>query len=257
MNEYNLGTGPGGLGINPDDSRMNQRDIALSRIDQLLNTNLVARAQFAVLHMPDGSTREGSIMSGAKGDSPNDLMEQSDQNGATTQDELRDNRKDQIGMYDPEFMRQLSRLQLIDSIAFQIDRNTGNYFIQRDEKGKLVSFTGIDNDYSFGTNTDIHWRKQEMLGISRYVDKELAEVIIALDPSLLQPILSDLLPQDEIEAAITRLQELQAELQKDYMNLLEPDEWTAHAQDLVDEKKSYFYNLDYKVHDVRGVPLRH
>ncbi|MBZ0288924.1 MAG: hypothetical protein K8I30_15005, partial [Anaerolineae bacterium] len=243
MNEYYIATSSTGLGIDAEDSRMNQRDIAMSRLDQLLGTHLIARAQFAVVHMPDGSTREGSIMAGAKGMSPNDYVEEANEKGGSSPDEVVSNRQEALGVNDPDLMRQLSRLQLIDIIASQVDRNIGNYFILRDKDGKLMGITGIDNDFAFGTGTDPNKRQQEMPGISRYVDKELAETIIALDPSLLEAVLSDLLPQREIDATIARLTKLQAELQSDLTNLLEPDEWTAHAQDILNEKKSYYYNL--------------
>jgi hypothetical protein len=251
INEYFLGTGEGSLGIDANDARMNNRDIAMSRLDQLLGTNLIARAQFAVVHMPDGSTRTGSLMEGAKGHSPNETVSAVNKRGGSTE-EIIENRKEAMGIDDPELMRQLSRLQLIDLIAFQIDRNTGNYFIQRDRNGRLVGITGIDNDFAFGTNyTDPDTQMQQLPGISRYVDKELAQTIIALDPSLLEPLLSDLLPKREIDAAITRLKKLQTELQSNLTHLLEPDEWTAHAQDILNEKKSYYYGLHDKVTDRR------
>jgi hypothetical protein len=251
-NEYYLGTGEGSLGIDPNDARMNNRDIAMSRLDQLLGTNLIARAQFAVVHMPNGTDREGSIMAEAKGHSPNEIVSDVNKLGGSSKEEIIENRKEAMGMDDPELMRQLSRLQLIDLIAFQVDRNTGNYFIQRDRSGKLTGITGIDNDFAFGTNyTDPDKQMQQLPGISRYVDKELAQTIIALDPSLLEAILSDLLPKREIDAAIARLKKLQAELQSHLTHLLEPDEWSAHAQDIVNEKKSYYYNLYDKVTDKR------
>jgi hypothetical protein len=256
MNEYFLGTGEGSLGIDAKDARMNNRDIAMSRLDQLLGTNLIARAQFAVVHMPDGSTREGSIMAEAKGKSPNDYIAEANEQGGSSPQEIVRNRSEAIGLDDPELMRQLSRLQLIDLIAFQIDRNIGNYFIQRDKNGKLIGITGIDNDFAFGTNysnPDTHM--QQLPGISRYVDKELAQTIIALDPSLLEAILSDLLPKREVDAAIARLKKLQAELQSHLTHLLEPSEWTAHAQDILNEKKSYYYGLDDKMKDKRSVDM--
>ena len=255
MNEYYIGTSSTGLGIDAEDARMNNRDVAMSRLDQLLGTHLIARAQFAVVHMPDGSTREGSIMAGANGMSPNDYIEEGNEKGGSSKQEIVDNRVGAIGLNDPDLMRQLSRLQLIDIIASQVDRNLGNYFILRDKDNKLMGITGIDNDFAFGTGTDPNRKQQEMPGISRYVDKELAQVIIALDPSLLEAILSDLLPQREIDATIARLTQLQTALQSDLTNLLEPDEWTAHAQDILNEKKSYYYNLEWKMKDTRSVDL--
>jgi hypothetical protein len=249
-NEFDLGVQA--LGLNPEDSRMNNRDIALSRLDQLLNTKLIARAQFAVVHLPDGSKREGTIMEEAKGFTPNAYKKESDKKGFTEKEDIIRNRKNDIGFNDPELMRQLSRLQLLDVLAFQIDRNPGNYYIQRDREGKLIGITGIDNDLSFGMNTDPDKKETELPGMSRYVDKELAQAIIALDPTLLETILGDLLPQREIQAAITRLKNLQAELQSDLTVLLEPEEWTAHAEDILNEKRSYYYNLNNKLVDTRS-----
>lgn len=243
MNEYNLGVDA--LGINPEDARMSQRDIAMSRLDQLLGTHIIARAQFAIVHMEDGGTREGSIMAAAEGYSPKQVIDkETDLSGQ----ERKQARGEEIGMGDPMLMQQLSRLQMIDLIAGQVDRNVGNYFIKRDENDNIVGITGIDNDMAFGTKiTDFSERVQEMVGVSRYVDKEVAEAIIALDPTLVEAILSDLLPEDEIQTTLTRLQNLQMELSSELTNLLEPHEWVGYAQHLLNENKSYYASLNNKL----------
>lgn len=254
MNEYYIGVSS--LGINPDDARMNKRDIAMSRLDQLFNTQLIARAQMAVVNFEDGSKLEGTIMADAGGGgaySPKDILGEGTDGGFANKQELMDHRQAGIGMDDPELMRQLSRLYLLDLIASQVDRNTGNYFIHRGADGELLSITGIDNDFAFGTKETADITTQELNGISRYVDKELATTIISLDANILEPILSDLLPPNEVQAAIKRMQDLQSELKKDETNLLEPDEWLAHRDAILDEGKDYYSTLGSKIRDARGV----
>lgn len=243
-NEYDLGVDE--LGINPDDARMSNRDVAMSRLDQLFDTKLIARTQFATLNMEDGSKVEGTIMENAGGEgstAPNEVLEEGLDKGFDNKDELVEHRHAKLGTGDPELMRQLSRLYLIDLIANQIDRNKGNYFIKRDTEGNLLAITGIDNDFAFGTGETADINTQELNGISRYVDKEMAEMIMSLDASILDPVLSDLLPEVEVQAAIKRLEDLQRLLAEDETNLLEPDEWLEHKDAILDEGKDYYSSL--------------
>lgn len=244
MNEYNLGIDE--LGINPDDARMSNRDVAMARLDQLFDTKLIARTQFATLNMEDGSKVEGTIMENAGGEgstSPKEVLGEGKDKGFSNKDELVGHRQAKLGTDDPELMRQLSRLYLIDLIANQVDRNKGNYFIKRDTEGNLLAITGIDNDFAFGTGETADIKSQELRGVSRYVDKEMAEMIMNLDASILEPVLSDLLPEVEVQAAIKRLEDLQRLLGEDETNLLEPDEWLEHKDAIVDENKDYFSSL--------------
>lgn len=234
------------VGIDATNARMAKRDVAMHRLDQLLGGNVIARAELAVLHTGDGK-KEGSLMEDAtkKGKVAFDVAKGGSHDTGSEKGSL-----DSVNLQDPELMRQLSRLQLIDLLAFQVDRNTKNYYIQTSPTGKVLGIVGIDNDFSLGTNIDIEGENQELPGISRYVDKELAEAILAVDVDMLKALMSDLLSEKEVNAMIERLRKLQAFLKplQDKDELLKPEQWTeAIARNLMDEKipgkevtKSYY-----------------
>jgi hypothetical protein len=110
----------------------------------------------------------------------------------------------------------------------------------------VLGVTGIDNDYSLGTNTEINRWNQELPGMSRFVDEEIANSILNLDPELLSMAMADLLSEQELSALLERLNKLKQFLQplKDTGKLLKPNEWTtAIAQGLLDEDKSYYSKM--------------
>lgn len=220
------------------DAHSANRDIAMSRLDQLLGAGVIARAQFAVRHLPDGSTVMGSLMEKAKGQALDARTDDTILGGPTG-----------VSMEDPNLMRFLSRLQLLDLLAGQVDRNIGNIYVETDKQGNVIGVTGIDNEMGFGELTDIEHSVRELPGISRYMDREVAERILALDADLLRLIMMDLLSPREIDALITRLNKLKAVIgplaQKG--QLLDPDQWTkAMAKGLLDENKNYYGDFNRK-----------
>lgn len=228
------------LGINPNDARMGNRDTAMFRLNQLLGENVIARAQKAV--QSDGTS--GSLMDKAKGVSGGSLMAQ----GKMAKDASEQARTGQgaVNQQDPNLMRLLSKLQVIDLLAYQVDRNPNNYWIRQDPRtGEVVGITGIDNDMALGT-TDTLDRVQELPGFSRYVDRELAERINTLDLTLLPAVFGDLLSPEEITALTERFLKLRAKLGEHTTQLLNPDEWTdAVGKGLLQEQQSYWYDIDY------------
>lgn len=246
-NEKDIGVGL--VGIDASNARMAKRDVAMSRLNQLLGANVIAKAELAVMHGGDGK-KEGSLMEDAnkKGKSGFDIAKTGSHNTGEEKGSL-----DSVNLQDPELMRQLSRLQLIDLLAFQVDRNTKNYYIQTSPTGQVLGIVGIDNDFSLGTNTDVEGDNQELPGISRYVDKELAEAILNVDVEMLKALMSDLLSEQEINAMIERLRKLQAFLKplQEKDELLKPEQWTeAIAKNLMEEMipgkevtKSYYSNF--------------
>lgn len=251
-NEYNIGVAL--VGIDPENARMAKRDVATSRLNQILNQNIIAKAQLAVQHT-GGQTTEGSLMEKAKGKSAQKHIAQ-DQFYNPGKGDVKDpNNAKQINMQDPKLMQSLSKLQIIDLLSFQVDRNRGNYFIQRDQTGKVLGVTGIDNDYSFGTETNIKRWNQELPGMSRFVDEEIANAILNLDPELLRLAMMDLLSDSELDALLDRLQKLKQFLKPlhDTGKLLKPDEWTpAIAQGLLDEGKSHYSILVTEHNKAKG-----
>ncbi|GIK28020.1 MAG: hypothetical protein IT298_01390 [Chloroflexi bacterium] len=224
QNEFYIGTQL--VGINPHNPRLANRDVAMSRIDQLLGANVIAHAQLAFQETNTGD-KSGSYMEKAKGRSVDAMR--------------RDNTLD---LNNAKLMQQLSRLHLIDLLCFQVDRNAGNIYISTDLNGN-VKVTGIDNDMALGTNDNISIRNQELPPLSKYVDADLANRLIQLDTRVLSDLVTDLLTPGEINAMISRFEKLKQQLIKmrDNKQLLSPDQWTlAVKNELFQEDKSYVSN---------------
>lgn len=256
-------------GIDPQDAHTANREVAMSRLDQLLGTNMITKAEFA-LEQNGVQTEEGVLMEAAQGTAFTELGDQGKDDVVGLEEEIfiGSRRAQELGlpdgtkyitqavgegkeaqgqgkMYinDPNFMRQLSRLQLIDTIAMQIDRNISNFFVVLDDSGNVVDLKGIDNDMAMGTNDNINQKAQEYPGLAKYVDKELAQKIMALDPQFIRFAMSDLLtaPElDALESRITQLQEVLKQMEKED-RLLEPEQWNdAIAKEMLEEGQSYF-----------------
>ncbi|MBD2844301.1 hypothetical protein IDH44_03795 [Paenibacillus sp. IB182496] len=221
------------FGIDKQDARLSKRDVALSRLNQMLGANVIAKAQLAIYESGGGPV-SGSFMDKADGKTAGALGK----SGEMTSDGANDT----VNVNDPNLQRLMSRLQLIDTLAMQADRHQGNYFIDYDDRGNVVSVTGIDNDMSFGTRTKIDVRRQEYPSLSKFVDKELAQRILALNAEDLGLVMQDLLNPAEIGALMERLDKLQTHLQKLQSDnkLLAPGEWNdITAEALAAENNGY------------------
>ncbi|THF77585.1 eCIS core domain-containing protein [Cohnella fermenti] len=204
-------------GIDRNDAKLANRNVAMSRLDQLLGAGVIAKAEFALYNNGSGIVR-GTFMEKAKGKEAFSVV-------SKLGEDIEQGREESFDMNEPAFQRALSRLNLIDALAMQVDRHTGNFYIDRDREGRTVGLTGIDNDMAFGTETNLVARHNNYHGLSRYVDKELAERILALKPADLAVIMEGLLSDTEIAALLERLQKLQAHLRQETTMLLDRDEW--------------------------------
>mgnify|MGYP002402393167 CR=1 FL=1 len=222
-------------GIDLKNARLAERNVAMSRLDQLLGAGVIAHTEFALYNSGSG-VQKGTFMLKAKGQTGGSLI----QSGRIVPDaeaKGQDGRpQDAVDMNDPNLQRCLSRLQLIDTLAMQVDRHFGNFFVQFDAGGRVLGVTGIDNDMSFGKVKSVDKGRQEYPGLSRFVDKELADRILALRDEDLIAVMEDLLGPEEIDALLVRLHALQDHLKRDKTRLLTPDQWNeATAKGMLDE----------------------
>ena len=121
----------------------------MSRLAEDLGAGeVIAKSETAVMEK-DGKLMRFNIMEGAKGISMGDM-----------DDKLKE-MKNEYGIdiqleYTSEALNQLTKMQILDLISGQIDRNTNNYFVeyfedpQHPEVWKITNIKGIDNDLSFG-----------------------------------------------------------------------------------------------------------
>ncbi|MDQ6422316.1 DUF4157 domain-containing protein [Paenibacillus sp. LHD-117] len=231
--------------IDPKNAHMANRNIAMSRLDKLLGANVIAKAEFALYNSGSGIVK-GSYMEKAKGKSGGGVLK-------PLKAEIESGQKESFDVNDPVFQRALSRLQLIDTLALQVDRHLNNFFIHQDSSGKVLGITGIDNDMAFGTQTNLESKWKEYPGLSRFADKELAERIIALKPEDLRTLMEDLLSPSEVDALITRLLKLQNHLKKESTRLLGTDEWKTVNEKFRKGDTSYGTNIDATIESARKV----
>ena len=214
--DYDVASGlhPGTAeGIPQENPEFAKRSVAMYRLAQALHSDVISKTAFAV---SDG--RFGTVQEMAKGKSFDKL----------TQEE-----KEKL-QSDPNFQSAFSKMQMIDIIAGQMDRHQGNYFVQLDTvTGDFVALKGIDLDLAFGKNTQAASGKFKAgtLGAGnkqiKKFDKQFAEMLIALDPSVIRTAMHGLLSDEEIAATVNRFTQL-----RDYLR--EVKAGTKAGQELTD-----------------------
>ncbi len=120
---------------------MEKRNVAMSRVAELLGMGDILARSRVVTFEENGKKQKACFMDEAEGmqihDGQKDLVEA---DGV----EVR-----------PEAWKQAERLLILDTICGQVDRHTGNFFIQgeKGKDGKLVitGVQGIDNDLAFAS----------------------------------------------------------------------------------------------------------
>jgi hypothetical protein len=211
-------------GINLNDLRSSNREVAMSRLDMLLDANLISKAQLAIEKNGLKATPKlGSVAGEAKGKDITKYNLVADQaNHPGTRDTVRRD--------DPVLLSKLSALQMIDFLAGQVDRHQGNYMIQVDNNGAVVNITGIDNDMSFGTkDTNLMATRgaRQLPILAKYFDSDMANKILRLDADMVRIALSDLLTPEEINSTLERLALLKRKLSEaqNANQLLNPGQW--------------------------------
>lgn len=184
------------------------RSVATSVVDEALGMNAMAKEKFGI----DENGRNVGISVGVPGSS---ILVR----GATPED--KESFLD-INYENPTVQKGLYDLQAQDYITGQIDRHSGNIFV--DPHSGQVS--GIDNDMAFPTID-----REQMVGshglngkavqgAPQFLHSDTADKIEALTPQALRTALQSIQPPDgvaplepeAIEGAVQRLQELQAEI---------------------------------------------
>jgi len=237
-------------GIDLENLRSSNREVAMARIDMLLDANLISKANLAIKRTGISQLPQlGSVAKGAKGKEVDKYNRVDDQNAHPRTN-------DTIAKDDPSLMSKLNALQMIDFIAGQVDRHQGNYMIEVDGGGNVIGVTGIDNDMSFGTKDTGSMGQRgarQLPGLGMYFDKDMANKILALDPFIVRLALSDLLTAPEVNATVERIQLLQQQIQIDINNLLDPGQW---AQLIVTDRraaKKQFKQGDYNTSVINAI----
>ena len=244
------------IGIPKSTPRYAYRNIATTKLDELLDFDepITTPSQMAihggklgtVSEMAKGVAPKGRLVPGGTEvpGLPVEMVQASIDRGEPVNVGIRKGKVYQLedSMYDvnyddPRLRRDLVRLQLMDSIAGQVDRSMGNYLVQQDPNTrKVLGVKGIDNDLAWGS--ELRKVRREP-GVSKlgylpndlppYVDQETHDAVMSLTPSRLAKAMSGLLTADEISAATERLTDVQdhlAGLAKAGRILKKDDDWT-------------------------------
>ena len=241
-------TWPGGSSGEPP--RMSQRNVATHVVaKKILKTDVVPHTEFAV---KDG--KAGNVMDWAEGKAVNDcelvveegsfepfnevdeILKRFDNDEEKMIKELKAEGKlarrkndggweigklrrvpNDIDVFDPDLMREGTWLQLVDLVTGQGDRHSGNYFVHKDDNGK-VSVRAIDNDLSCGTfphnPDDLAGKKaSRSVKMPQVVSRDMVDVFSDLDAQAkLREELSDLLTEAELDAMDKRWDAIRSHL---------------------------------------------
>ena len=185
-------------GVPGDNSLLENRAVASYRIAELLGqANMIVNTGFAEFSF-NNKKKRGLAMEVASGRSPKKAVKV---HASDAYDPISfyDPR---IDIYDPNLHKNLSSLQVMDVITGQVDRHAGNYFVNS-ETGDVK---GIDNDFSFGKqltsiNQGIIGHYQ---GLPAKFDPVLVEQLTNIPPLWVRATLNELLPEQEVNAAVQR-----------------------------------------------------
>ncbi len=240
------------IGIAETNPNAGARSVAMSRLDELLKSGVIAKTDFGThtsstmtkhAKLPQATPKVGLVQAQAEGKSMQELIE-GDQLVATDADKSQPGKQGAVSVTDPELQKKLSILQVIDVIAGQMDRHGGNFYIQTDPAtGKVSEVTGIDLDMSFGKkHTDIKDKPStsHYKGMPALVDRKFAERVLSITDDQLRAVLEPLLGPEELAAAMGRWIQVQNELKiKRATNQL-VDQWgPATAREQTDPDSSY------------------
>ena len=226
-------------GMSPDDPHFARKATASARIDKLLGTNVLADTHMATKTV-GGKKIFGSFQKDAGG------QEFTKADKVLNKSKETDPADGKLSMADARLQREMAKLGLVDALCGQIDRHGNNIFVQQNAKGNLTGLKGIDHDLSFPTkNFDVTKETNKYKGLAKYMDRDAAEALLALEPSILRNILKDLLTDEEIEATIERLNALKQAVKQ--MTLVGKGGWdrgkadkdAAHGKGYLGEERAY------------------
>ena len=190
------------LGVS-EGSNIDKRNSAMTNVANLIGLpNLISHSENMKI-IVDGKEISGTFMENASGKEAYRLP---------ANDPMRNYGPE---VYDnPEIIKQLADLQVLDYLCGNIDRHEGNLFFQFDtsdpEHPKATTITGIDNDLSFMAKTGENKTRNGNIFIKpssmRIINEETAIKILSLDESVLRVNLANFsLSEAEQSAAIERL----------------------------------------------------
>ena len=240
LSQHNTGWVSDKSGIDVNDPKFAQRNLATYEIDKSLGFNVAPQTEIGISQAGRHNEYKGLglIMDKAQGKMGKDL----------SSDELAH----------PLVRRELTKLQILDAIVGQGDRHGGNYFVHiipsndGNPLNDTVTVTGIDNDQCLGQKIDnpdqlVYAKDNAHKGfrgvrMPKIIDTDMSKAINDLKPDDLAKILDDHgLSQAEVTAAQNRLSALQKHIADNTKTtVIDPKDWNSKTvDDNLDKDSSY------------------
>ena len=219
------------------------RDEALSKLNELLDFNVVAKARTTKYKDMTGKESFGSEMALGQGKEGNDFRITT--STADADKGASDDTKDEMNLGSKSGMRvacDLIKLQLVDFIAASRDRHAGNFFINPQAAEGESTVTGIDNDLCFGKTAEFK-AQNHTLSVANEIAKAEDGIYGAdsvnatglnglsfipmgtmaklekITPETLKSVLGPYIPPFQVAAAIKRLNILKSHLKSNSTEL--------------------------------------
>lgn len=189
--------------IRPD-AKLAQRSSAMSDVARVLGFSELLANSHRVIVERNGEKIEGTMMELAGPDGVDRANLQKDS------PLFRVNEDD---FNNPEMLKSLANLQILDYLCANTDRHSRNFFIRFDTTDpahpKVIGVQGIDNDNSFGALKDGTKRMASAENL-KVITPEMKEAVQKMTAASFEALLKDYgMDKAEIEAAAFRLDKLQ------------------------------------------------
>lgn len=177
-------------------ANIDRRNSAMSDVASLLGIrHLIAESEDVRIIDSDGKEHTGTFMEMADG-VPIDSVRFTNEKQFTGQAK-----------------KDLSDLQILDYLCFNVDRHSGNLFYKQDDANRITGIIGIDNDASFGKKEEfenVSFNRLTNISSIKYISKDLSEKLLNLDKATYRAALESRgIPAEEIAAFGARLEDCQ------------------------------------------------
>lgn len=165
-----------------------------------------------------------------------------------------------------KFQKELTNLQILDTITDEQDHNPGNCFFKISD-GQLVGIMAFDNEGGFTLKTNLQrglcWNaisptltKNNKINLP-HVSKSLAEKILATEDEDIKKVLVDLLSDKQVSCVIARFNSLKSALintiSKNDDFLLTDEQW---CKNTILQENSGNYGKTYLVHFLNNLNVK-
>ncbi|WP_298347627.1 DUF4157 domain-containing protein [Ferrimicrobium sp.] len=197
------------LGLPVVNPNLGGRSMAMYKLDRLLSAGVTAKVEYAV-----HNGELGIVMEEASGKDARSL-EWTIQPSETGKD-------GRVRANDPVLQQCLNKLQILDAIAGQIDRHSGNYYVQRDaNSGSVTGVTGIDLDMAFGKDmhdptagTGVTSAAMNYRGVPKLFDEQMANKILMITDAQVRDAIDGLLSKEEVDATVSRFKHVKESIEQ-------------------------------------------